>query len=56
MNTSLILAAGVFLLVLSTIMAAYFYLEEKYWRAVLARRFFGNTRDCLLYTSDAADE
>ncbi len=45
MNLPLFIAAAVFLLVFAGTMTGYAYLEEKYWRAVLARRLFGNTRE-----------
>jgi len=45
MNFPLIIAALVFLLVFGVVMSSYMYLEEKYWRAVLARRFFGDAKE-----------
>ena len=45
MNPPLIIAAIVFLAVFGGFMSTYVFLEEKYWRAVLARRLFGNTRE-----------
>lgn len=47
MNLPLIISSLVFLLVFSGFMIAYAYLEEKYWRTVIARRLFGNTREAV---------
>ena len=48
MNLPLIIAVFVFLFVFGGIMYAYVYLEEKYWRTVIARRLFGNTREAVI--------
>lgn len=45
MNLPLIIAAIIFLVVFGGIMSGYVYLEEKYWRAIIARRLFGNARE-----------
>ncbi len=45
MNLPLIIAAIVFFSVFGGFMSTYVYLEEKYWRAVIARRLFGRTRE-----------
>lgn len=47
MNLPLFISCLVFLLVFGGFMSAYVYLEEKYWRTVIARRLFGNTREAV---------
>ncbi|BBO86509.1 hypothetical protein DSCO28_70750 [Desulfosarcina ovata subsp. sediminis] len=47
MNLPLIIAAIVFLLVFGGFMSTYVFLEEKYWRVILARRLFGNSREAV---------
>jgi tight adherence protein C len=47
MNLPLGIAAVVFLSVFGGLMSAYVYLEEKYWRTIVARRLFGNTREAV---------
>lgn len=43
MSLPLIISAIVFLVIFGGAMTAYAYLEEKYWRAVLSRRLYGDT-------------
>ncbi|PIE73709.1 MAG: type II secretion system protein [Deltaproteobacteria bacterium] len=43
MSLPLFIALIVFLLVFSITMCGYMYLEEKYWRTIVARRLLGNT-------------
>jgi tight adherence protein C len=45
MNLPLVIAAVVFLTVFGGFMSLYLYLEEKYWRAIVARRLFGDARE-----------
>ncbi len=45
MSVPLVIASVVFLASFAALMSLYVYLEEKYWRAVVARRLFGNTRE-----------
>ncbi|PIE58088.1 MAG: type II secretion protein F [Desulfobulbus propionicus] len=45
MSAPLIIASVVFLAVFAALMSLYVYLEERYWRAVVARRLFGTTRE-----------
>ncbi|WP_051554430.1 type II secretion system F family protein [Desulfobulbus elongatus] len=45
MTPALLTASVVFLLVFGGLFYGYLYLEEKYWRSVLARRFYGETRE-----------
>ena len=47
MNLPLIVSSLIFLVVFGGFMSAYVYLEEKYWRTVIARRLFGNTREAV---------
>jgi len=48
MNLPLLIAAVVFLAVFGGLMSTYVFLEEKYWRTILARRLFGNTREAMV--------
>ncbi len=45
MNLPLLIASVVFLLVFGVLISGYLYVEEKYWRAILARRFYGETSE-----------
>ncbi len=45
MNPVLVISLLVFISVFGSVMALYVYMEEKYWRRVLARRFFGESSE-----------
>ena len=47
MNLPLIISSLVFLSVFYGFMSAYVYMEEKYWRAIIARRLLGNTQEAV---------